>query len=211
MSFTNLIGNWEEIESKNNYSSNKMDDIIPISSLFVLFFIVGGNFLAPLFPCGIQKMLHTNMYMKHILAFFTLFFFVKLTSFNDKLKLKDSFIQSLWLYIWFILATTLDSKFFLILISLFAIIYTMNIFIKQKEEETYLKRNDYVRNLDNIKDIIYYFAIVLTTVGIIIQYGKKRYEYKDNFNFWKFLFGVQKCAISNSKLTNIQALKYVFS
>ena len=38
-------------------------DNIPIYAIFILILIISANFLAQLFPCRLQKLLSTNIYI----------------------------------------------------------------------------------------------------------------------------------------------------
>jgi len=44
-------------------------------ALFIFILIIGGNFIAELFPCKIQNVLRNNIYMKHLLRFFNIVLF----------------------------------------------------------------------------------------------------------------------------------------
>ena len=56
-----------------------------INPLFIFYVTLGGNFVAQLFPCQVQKLFTENIYYKHFLAFFILIFGELL-----KLKLKKN-------------------------------------------------------------------------------------------------------------------------
>lgn len=201
-------------EMNNNYGTirslltSDIEKIIPISSLFLLFMIIGGNFLAPLFPCKLQRLLENNMYIKHILGLLTLIFFVELS--NDALgkSLSQTFFSSLLLYIWFILTTTMEAKVFIILIILFAVMYTTNIYINKLDKEANPDSIRLTRFLRKIETMMYYLSIALTLFGVVAYYGRKKKELGTRFDEAKFFFGKSVCQGSGAKMTILDGFLY---
>ena len=71
-------------------------------AIFVFVLIVSGNYLGELFPCRVQKIFNSNMYVKHTLGFLTLLFFVALTI--PELKEQENFLgYTTLIYLWFIM------------------------------------------------------------------------------------------------------------
>ena len=78
-----------------------MEDFLrltPIWNIFVLFLIIAANYIGELFPCRIQNLLNSNIYLKHVIAFLTLLFFVVITDSTYNYKANETFIISIKLF-----------------------------------------------------------------------------------------------------------------
>ena len=87
---------------------------LDINPLFIFYVTLGGNFVAQLFPCQVQKLFTENIYYKHFLAFFILFFAIILTSDKSEKISTTLFSKTLILYSLFIVLTRMDKNFFLL-------------------------------------------------------------------------------------------------
>lgn len=155
--------------------NEEMKNSIPISSLLLLFMIICGNFLSPLFPCEIQKMLRTNMAVKYIAGFFTLFLFIELSNVSDtETNIFSTLVRSVILYVWFILMTLMNHKIMFGLVALFGILYIIKQYISELEKKANPESIQRVRTLEYVENIVYYSCIALTLVGVIIYYSDNK-------------------------------------
>ena len=92
--------------------------------LFALLVIISGNFLAELFPFEVQEILSKNIYVKHLFAFLTLFFFVYLTMPNVKHQGPGVVFG---IYFVFLLTSKLSAKIWFTLVALITILYLEDI------------------------------------------------------------------------------------
>jgi uncharacterized membrane protein len=186
---------------------------IPIYSVFLLVLIISGSFIVELFPCRLQRLFTENIYLKHLCAYFTLVFFLVITS-PIKSK-KYIFVKSIFVYIFFVLITKVHQNFFLIILFLLAISYTLalqkkDIELNHKEninEEEITKNNKIV---DNVIFVIYIIVFILTIIGILIYIGEKKIEFKEKFSYSYFLFGIPKCSNKPIKVSMKKSLKHAF-
>ena len=114
----------------------KTSGLLPVSALFILLLIIGGNYLGILFPCQLQDILENNILVKHFLAFLTLIFFAVLADPGNEKPLKDILKQSILLYFWFILIIRMNAKFFLALVFIIALIYILKLYKKGARPST---------------------------------------------------------------------------
>jgi hypothetical protein len=175
---------------------------VPIFTIFVLILIISANFLAQLFPCRFQHELNNNMYLKHFFAFLTMIFFVVLSSPIKNKKLKVIVIQSIFLYITFLFLIKTDYRIFIILLLLLSLSY---MFVLKKveleaEKDEFKENQEKLKEIDNqIKNVDFYnfvtmiVIVVLIIIGFLSYLGQKKIEYKNNFDFNKFLFGKASC------------------
>lgn len=181
---------------------------IPIYNLFILFLVIAANFIGELFPCRIQDLLSKNSLLKHFIGFLTLLFFVVLTDGNaKKQKFNVIFMNSLKLYILWLIMINNEKNFFI-----FNLVITGTLYI------IYLNKKDYEDEPDNpklilfekIEKIIYILFIISLTLGFIIYLGQKKYEYKNKFSYISFIFGQPGCKGKSPHLSYLNSLKMAF-
>jgi len=197
--------------SSNSLISQGIEKILPVSSLFVLFMIIGGNFLAPLFPCKLQRMLTNNMYVKHILGLLTLIFFVELADATSRMSLGQTFASSFMLYVWFVLTTTMEAKVFMVLVVLFAVMYSLHIYLNQLDKEATPESIRLTSLLRKLEEYLYYFSIILTLFGVIAYYGRKKNELGTAFDLTKFFLGKPNCRNTSSKMGVMEGFRKAFA
>ena len=143
--------------------------------LFALLIIISGNFLAELFPPGVEKILNTNRYVKHAFAFLTLFFFVFLTM--PDLKTEGASLV-FGIYFVFLVSSKLSPKMWFIIVGLITLLYLIEIREERLLSEDAVEGR--VVTLDTrlmiIDDWVRPGAVVtimLTTIYGFINVGKK--------------------------------------
>ena len=178
-----------EFESK--LEMDRLIDIdLDINPLFIFYVTLGGNFVAQLFPCQVQKLFTENIYYKHFLAFFILFFAIVLTSDKSEKISKTLLSKTVLLYSLFIILTRMDKNFFL----LFFITLCFKFIIINELSHTYNSNlKDKKDKYDKINKALNYVLISIGIIGFILYYGEKKYEYGKRFNFLTFLLGKPVC------------------
>jgi hypothetical protein len=192
------------------------------SNLFLVFtfiLIVSANFLAQTFPCRLQYILNHNMLVKHLFGFFTMIFFVVLSSVKKYKNLLDILNKSFFLYILFILITKCHLHLFFIILLLLGTAFIVDI-VKQQEiernesskeesskEESSKKK---VSMYDNIMYILYVLIIIFITIGVLLYMGEKKIEYKKNFDYITFFLGKSSCKGKTPNINLIESLKHAF-
>lgn len=188
-----------------------LDDITFTSpkSIFVLYLIISGNFLANLFGCRTQEALNTNMWLKHLLGFMTMYFFVVLV--DSKSKWSDSprtqMLFTALFYVIFVFTTRMDYKWWLAFIIGLCIIYVLQVYKdhdKTEEEEK--------KQLETYQKYLIYCVAGIILLGFLIYYGRKKAEYGANFDHTVFLLGKTNCSFNKEpvELSDYQAFMNVF-
>lgn len=160
---------------------------LDINPLFIFYVTIGGNFVAQLFPCQVQKLFTENIYYKHFLAFFILFFAIVLTSDNSEKISTILLSKTLVLYTLFIILTRMDKNFFL----LFFITLCIKFIIINELSHT--RDKNLQEKYNKINKALNYALVSIGIMGFILYYGEKRYEYGKRFNFLTFLLGKPVC------------------
>ena len=110
-----------------------------VIGLFALIIIICGNFLSELIPWKVQDIMKTNIYIKHVFAFLTLFFFVYLTMPDVE---AEGVGITFSIYLLFLFSKKLSPNIWFTLIFLITILYLF--------ELAEVKWSDYIK--DNRKD-----------------------------------------------------------
>lgn len=176
-----------------------------INPLFIFYVTLGGNFVAQLFPCQVQKLFTENIYYKHFLAFFILFFAIILTSEKSEKITSVIFSKTILLYALFIILTRMDKNFFLMFFVLLCIKFIIVNEIANTQDTVLKEKYDILNKGLN-------YALICTgIVGFILYYGEKRYEYGKRFKFSTFLLGKPVCREFIIPSNYRRNLNYAFS
>lgn len=159
-----------------------------MKSLFVFNLIVSGNYLGDLFGCRIQDLFAKNIYIKHLLGFLTLYFFVSLVDTDLKYNAVYKLLMTFAIYIIFLFSTKMYYKSWLGFISLLGLIYIISIVKEIFKDDDRLK---------NILSYVQYglgvVAIILLILGMLYYMGEKKVEYGNKFSYQKFFFAAPSC------------------
>jgi hypothetical protein len=163
-------------------------------SLFIFYLIISSNFMINLFGCRIQYLFTHNMYLRHLLGFFVVYFFVSLDEPSSIIPLHPTkrMLFSLLVYIWFLITTRMSITFWIPFIVLLTLVYVVQIY---KEYETKQKTPDDVKIERMRKAQLYILGFVglLTIIGFIHYLGGKKYEYGNKFSYRRFIFEKPSC------------------
>lgn len=186
--------------SRNNYLSLDYLNQTKISlSTAILIFYLGivSNFCVNLISGQLKQHIYENRYIQHLIGFSLIFVTISLGS--GMTDLEPVFLYSSIGYLWFLLTTKLDLEWNLIvlLILLIGFIYENrlasheskinedNNLTKEEKVEIIIKKNKY-------KTTVIIVAIFVTLIGTIIYFNKKREQYGEDFNVFKFLLQAPK-------------------
>jgi len=183
----------------------------PIWNIFVLFLIIAANYLGELFPCRVQNLLESNIYLKHIIAFLTLSFFVILTDTTSNYKSNEIFSISFILYILFIILARNNKVFFIINLVILAILYVMKLQLTDYEKNVDEKSNDiFYERLLILEKVLTVIFFILLICGFLIYMGEKKIEYKNKFNFITFFFGKPSCKLNSPSVNYVESFLAAF-
>jgi hypothetical protein len=178
---------------------------LDINPLFIFYVTLGGNFVAQLFPCQVQKLFTENIYYKHFLAFFILFFAIVLTSDKTEKISTTLLSKTVLLYSLFIILTRMDKNFFLLFFLTLCIKFII------LNELSHTKDAADKDKYNKINKTLNYVLISIGVIGFILYYGEKKYEYGKRFNFLTFLLGKPVCREFVIPTNYRRNLTYAFS
>jgi hypothetical protein len=144
------------------------------------------------------------------------FLIVLLENIPDK-SLYKIFSISFYLYVIFILISKTEYGFFIPILIITAVIYIL--FLKREElnkqaetaskneKEKIDKTHDFIIKVNNGLIVVMF---ILTVIGFLVYMGRKKFEYKNNFNYLTFVFGKIECEGTPSAVDISTSLKYLF-
>ena len=163
-----------------------------VKGVFLLILAIAGNFVAETLGCRTRELLTNNMYAKHLVSVFILYFSIGLFHKKDKHP-SETIKATVLVYFIFILFTKMDLKITILVFILLATYYinwTYIDYYKTLEEDKYQKKSEQLLALQKS---------LFSLIGILIIYGftsylKRQYnEYSEEWSTIKFLFGVKNC------------------
>jgi len=164
-----------------------------MKTLLTLYLIISANFLAQTFGCKTQHVLIHNMYVKHIVGFFTLLYFVNSINTDktmDEFLYFKTFFKTFLLYILFILTTRMNNKIFVLLMGLLMINFILSQYANSLDTKHFAAK---LQIYDTIGKVISKLAIVFLVIGVLIYLKEKKIEYKGKFSYLTFLVGKTQC------------------
>lgn len=183
--------------SKRKTSLSLSTDLKTIlSSVFLILLGMTGNYSDKLLGCKLQKILDTNIYAKHIMLIFIIFFTLDFAQKNNIHPMEKVKVA---LSIWFLILLVNKMNIELILLAAFTLagMYVNNIYIKyytQKDEESATTDNELLLDILRKFDLMMkYFFVIIVVCGSVHYFVKKRTEYKDTWNTLTYVLGVVKC------------------
>lgn len=186
-------------------------------AIFSFILIISGNYLGTLFPCRVQDAFGRNKTLRHILGFFTLLFFVLLTTpnFNDeenKVQITTHMIRTLRLYIFFLVLSKTHIHVWVTVFCMGCIVYILEL----HQEDIIMNRTRAEDSLIPYRYItitqhtIIAFSILVTFVGFLIYMGEKKAEYKSKFSYFTFILGKSQCAHYTGNRSTLNSIKHIF-
>jgi hypothetical protein len=185
-----------------------LDLVFSGRNVFILYLVLAGSFLQPLFPCHSSRLFESSMWIRHLLGFLTLIFFVVVTDteIDDYLPLGSVISVSLLIYAWFLISSKMTASWWLALVVLLATLYLIDLY----ESRTLKEPPETKKNLGYAKTGILTMSMLLTLVGFLIYVGEKKLEYKSEFSYVTLLLGTPVCKNTPNKTPYLESLKAAF-
>jgi hypothetical protein len=172
-----------QAEDDDRLGSNLTKLFMPGFAIFALYLLIGSSALYPIFSLQIRSLFETNLVARHTLGFFTLLFFVVLSGAKD-VEYLHTVLFSVFIYIWFVMTTKLNINYWFFIITIFAMLYSLQLYKQTK--------NISHREKKIITDVEYggtAIAFVTTVIGFVSAYFSKKDTHGNAFRFHHFLSG----------------------
>jgi len=189
-------------DSITNKNKLLVESLGIIDGLFLLFLAISGNFLAETLGCQTQELFTNSIIAKQIMTFFIIYFTIDFSD-ADIEEPSMKLTKAGFVYFFFLLFTKMDLKPTVLVFILLFGIYISNSYKKyyeakfkqndkpSKEEKT--AQSEKIESMEQTQQTLMGIVVVIIVAGFFMYYREKQVEYKDTFDFKKFIFGVVKC------------------
>ena len=162
-----------------------------VIALFLLYLIISGNYVGDLFGCRLQEAFTELAYAKHLIAFFSLYYFVNLTTpgIQDPVKVLT---KSVVMYLVFIVSRNVSFGYTIIfLLSMITIKFLEDYKEYHFKEDTDSKDDKQSVNKNRINTV--QKSLVILVYGSIfvgfLRYTQNFYKTHKKFNWITYLLG----------------------
>ena len=173
-----------DIEEKDNDSMNIM-----IKGVLLIFLAMSGNFLAELLGCRTQKLLSQNMWAKHIILLFSIYFAMGLVEdINPYQNIADTF----FIWVLFLLFTKTTVTFTILILISLGSFYMFQNFYKYYDTKGVI--SDILKDrLLKVKKLFLTVIIMLIIIGFILYSRKQFLHRRGTFSIIHLIFGTLTC------------------
>ena len=201
-------------KEKINTSNFNVNLFLTLQKGLIFFFLIlAGNFIGELFQCKIIELFANNIYIKHIIAYISLYFFVILaeSKFENTHPIKTLGITFL-VYIWFILTSKSQPVNFLVVVGILVLIAFLEFHYKYVTNR--IKNNEKISIVDKFiydnhvitQKILIFLHIFFVIIGFIFYVGLKKIEYMGGWSWRKFFFKLS-CNFDSDNTWNLTSFK----
>lgn len=186
-----------------------MDLVVSGRNVFILYLVLAGSFLQPLFPCHSNRLIADSMVIRHILGFLTLIFFVVITDTEVDNYLSFGKIMGLsaMIYLWFLISSKMTSILWVVLLFILAGLYALDLYDNRLKTTT----PDWDALVEKLKIGTISVAGLVTITGFLIYLGEKKIQYKSQFDYVTFILGTPTCKETEHDIPYLDAFKAAFT
>jgi hypothetical protein len=172
-----------------------------LKSVLLLALAVSGNFVGNTLGCSTQFHMTNNMYVKHMLLIFMVFFTLNYSTTENENPSYQIF-RAIMIWVCYLLFTKQNITFTILSAGILLLTYivdTFSIYYEKKSEDKNLGEKDKNDNkeiselLKTFRTFSFLSGILAIIIGFFIYYGEKNTEYGNEFNPLTFIFGKTKC------------------
>jgi hypothetical protein len=173
---------------KNDINSMVYMSNLPVTVLFFVTLGILSNYSGQLLSCDVQTLFDTNMYAKHILGFLTVLFFNVMEDASENAnEIHVYILQSLILYLWFVMLTRTHIVVAIGIISMVVAIYIIDARARKP------RPGDNVKKIKLASSVLRWVTLGVTFVGMLHYLWLKRLEYGKDFSIIRFIVGTPNC------------------
>lgn len=161
-----------------------------MTALAALYLWLMFNYLNTLLNCDLQKVLRSNVYVKHLFGLIAFYFLFTILDPNNSASVGITFAKTIVVYVLFMMVTKSKWYFSLTAISLLLADQVL------KNHIAYLRKQDPsadVSRFEKARTVLEISMVVLIVVGYAHYFILQRRDYGSDFSWPKFVFGTVKC------------------
>lgn len=165
-----------------------------LKSLFLLLLAASSNFIGETLSCQSRKFFSESIIGKQLILITILYFTLTFVSDKERnIHPTTNILYTFVIYLLYLAFTKMELLFTILALLVLAILYLISNFEEYyKQNNTDDKHKKTIENLETNYNLLMISLIIIVLFGFF-SYLWKQYNEKDNFNFFKFLFGTVKC------------------
>jgi hypothetical protein len=169
-----------------------------LKSVLLLVLAVSGNFVGNTLGCQTQFQMTNNMFVKHLILIFLIFFTLNYTTTENENPMNQIF-RAFRIWICYILFTKQNIAFTALsagILIMTYIIETFSIYYEKKLEDKNVEETEikeFVDFLNKFKNVSLNAGILTIIIGFVMYFSEKYIEYGPRFNSIHFIFGKPTC------------------
>lgn len=175
-----------------------MDYNVLLNCFGLLFLTILSNYSDRLLSCDLQAKCVENVYVKHILTYLLLMFFIVAI---DK-KTYETAAQKQWILPWIFLMTLVVYLMFLVITKMdavyaFIVLFCIVVYMLLDIEKTGKDQKGDTVMVERLNHAQSGLIVLMTGVGVfgfVTYFFRQRREYGDQFRYSTFLLGTPVCA-----------------
>ena len=187
------------MESKNNSEESKINNFdsinILVKGVLLIFLAMSGNFLAELLGCQTQKLLTENMWAKHAILLFSIYFAMGVV---QDLNPYRNILEAILIWVLFLLFTKTTPLFSILIFLNVIVFYIFQNFAKYYEKKGVIS-DKLMRRLTKIGQVLLINILILIIIGFVLYSKKQFVHHRDNFSIFQLVFGTLKCDYQSVK------------
>lgn len=156
-----------QAEDDDRLGNNLTRLFMPGFAIFALYLLIGSAALYPLFSTDVRNLLEKNTYAKHILGYLSLLFLIVLSGAKD-VHYFHTMVFTAFLYVWFLLTTKLSLPFWIATVSIFGLLYGLQLY-KQTKDVPHREK----KIITEVEYGITAIGFVVSLVGYFLRNGWK--------------------------------------
>jgi hypothetical protein len=178
-----------------------------VKSVLLLSLAISSNYIGSVFGCQAQALLSSNIYAKHVVLLFVIYFTINYISYdnpNPFQLIKSTLI--IWMcYLIFIRQTvTFTAISVLLLMSTYIVDNYVNYYdVKLKEIANKKEKNGIINKkekLEIFRNVLFFSTLLSIGTGFSLYFKEKHDEYANNFDYLKFILGTPECSSFQYKI-----------
>ena len=172
-------------------SINQLTHYQNTSSLFVLFLIISGNYTGELLGCRVQEIFTKIYYVKHLVAFISLYYFVNMTS--SEIHPTETIKTCLLVYLFFIISRNVTLGWMSLILVLTISIKIISDYINHYKKKDKTSNQLILNRLEFTRKIIIVAISAFYIIGFFRYMSQKMKEHGSLYSWSSFLFYSLEC------------------
>ena len=157
-------------------------------ALFLLYLIILGNFTADILGCRIQELFTEIPASKHIICFFSLYYFINLTS-PEKMDPNKTFRETTIMYLLFLVSRDIPFTYIIASLVFMFIIKYLEDYVSFHYKNENDKNSITYKRIKLVQKTLTIMIFIIFLFGFVKYTLMQRKAHKDNWSWYHYIVG----------------------